>query len=316
MILEKNEISQNIEKTSAIASWSGFVYQGKVALYHIIKMLSENTLNADDYLKLEHLDDFAIFNNNHQAISVHQVKATQKNYRSAYEKALSDAVDVYSDHCNEDTQRYFHVSVNLDDFSAYCDKGTEVIFYQYHNKNQYLALDEIDSFIKEMIVKYVDSQEKLHNSTELVDYKFSKLNTLIDSKVNFIHAANQSTSASQYQAADENPVSIAEIIACLESEIVDFGDESYILEIFRAKFISIMDGFIDCSTLSDEDFIEIAKCRRHISGFDNETLKKLFFSIDPDLSPKNKTMTLLRFPLNLLIRRSHYEKALHRRTNH
>jgi len=50
-------------------------------------------------------------------------------------------------------------------------------------------------------------------------------------------------------------------------------------------------------------------------AMDGDTKAQLY-TANPDLSPKNKTMTLLRFPLNLLIRRSHYEKALHRRTNH
>ena len=35
-----------------------------------------------------------------------------------------------------------------------------------------------------------------------------------------------------------------------------------------------------------------------------------------DLSPQIRTMTTMRFPINLSVRRSHNEKALYRRTNH
>jgi hypothetical protein len=283
MTLEEKEISQDIENTSAIASWSGFVYQGKVALYHTIKMLSEDALDSEDCLKLEHLDDFALFSKNDQAISTHQVKAKQDKYRSAYSNALSDAADVYSEHCSDSTQRYFHVSVSINDFSTYSKGATIVNFYSYHNGNQYLPLDEIDDAIKAIIEVYINKHDGLYNTPDLITYKFNKLNALINSKVNFIHAINQLTPASQYQAADTNPIFISEIIACLEAEVIDLNDESYILEMFRLKAIELMDEFIEHSSPNDSTVIEISECRRLTSGFNNHTLKKLFFSIDPKL---------------------------------
>ncbi len=35
-----------------------------------------------------------------------------------------------------------------------------------------------------------------------------------------------------------------------------------------------------------------------------------------DLLPKNKTMTLIRFPINYMQWRSNHEEALYRRTDH
>lgn len=57
---------------SAISTWSGFVYQGKVALYHCLKLI-----NADDSgfeLQLDSTDDFAIYKGD-KLISAYQVKA-------------------------------------------------------------------------------------------------------------------------------------------------------------------------------------------------------------------------------------------------
>ncbi|POB32564.1 hypothetical protein CRX65_16345, partial [Klebsiella pneumoniae] len=58
----------NIEETlpgSAISSWGGFVYQGKVALYHCLKLLIEKSFQQriiDDFeLQLDSTDDFAIY---------------------------------------------------------------------------------------------------------------------------------------------------------------------------------------------------------------------------------------------------------------
>ncbi|MER3618215.1 hypothetical protein J8747_18940, partial [Klebsiella pneumoniae] len=58
----------NIEETlpgSAISSWGGFVYQGKVALYHCLKLLTEKSFHQSIIdaceLQLHCTDDFAIY---------------------------------------------------------------------------------------------------------------------------------------------------------------------------------------------------------------------------------------------------------------
>ena len=48
--------------------------------------------------------------------------------------------------------------------------------------------------------------------------------------------------------------------------------------------------------------------------------RQMFFILrleQTDLSPKNRTMTRMRFPIKLRLRRSHYEEeTIYRRTNH
>ncbi|PIF30081.1 hypothetical protein CLU81_0476 [Flavobacterium sp. 9] len=67
---------------SAADTRSGFIYQGKIALYHIIL----NKANVDDLeLQLDSLDDFAIVRNdgtNISQVSLHQVKATKRHLYS------------------------------------------------------------------------------------------------------------------------------------------------------------------------------------------------------------------------------------------
>ena len=68
---------------SAVPSWSGFVYQGKVAIYTALHILN-NVIEDDPYsidkysLVIEDLEDFVIFKNN-RVESIHQVKAKPKN---------------------------------------------------------------------------------------------------------------------------------------------------------------------------------------------------------------------------------------------
>src|SRR5215217_5518240 len=69
---------------SAITTWSGFVYQGKVALYHTIKLLSENRLSDSCKLQLDSLEDFAILDSADKCLSLHQIKAVKSTYYSRY----------------------------------------------------------------------------------------------------------------------------------------------------------------------------------------------------------------------------------------
>ena len=66
---------------SAISSWSGFVYQGKVALYHSLKLILDGDFDFD--LQLDSTDDFAIYRNG-KLHTAHQVKAKVGKYRKNY----------------------------------------------------------------------------------------------------------------------------------------------------------------------------------------------------------------------------------------
>lgn len=81
-------MSKNTEleyPASAITTWSGFVYQGKIALYHCLKMIYQGDVGFE--LQLDSSDDFAIYKNG-ALISAHQVKAKIGKYRSEYIEAL------------------------------------------------------------------------------------------------------------------------------------------------------------------------------------------------------------------------------------
>lgn len=74
----------------ASPSWSGFNYQGKIALYHtltIINNLSIDTDFSDWSLLLENIEDFEIVEGNTPK-SLHQVKAYNSNSYSNYSDAL------------------------------------------------------------------------------------------------------------------------------------------------------------------------------------------------------------------------------------
>lgn len=73
----------------ATPTWSGFNYQGKLAIFHTLKLM--NSLNEREYnnyeLELEWFEDFAIKKDGIYE-SVHQVKAYNSNSINKYEEAI------------------------------------------------------------------------------------------------------------------------------------------------------------------------------------------------------------------------------------
>ncbi|MBA5806649.1 hypothetical protein F9883_01945 [Morganella morganii] len=74
----------------ASPSWSGFNYQGKVALYYALTRINENSVGSnfgDQRLMLEDNEDFEILENG-SSVSFHQVKAYNSSSYSKYSNAL------------------------------------------------------------------------------------------------------------------------------------------------------------------------------------------------------------------------------------
>lgn len=92
----------------ASPSWSGFNYQGKVALYYALRLINEKAADFDftDYsLVLENTEDFEVRLKD-TPISLHQVKAYQNSSFSSYSKALVGiTLELYNE---KSAQGYIH----------------------------------------------------------------------------------------------------------------------------------------------------------------------------------------------------------------
>lgn len=168
---------------SAISSWGGFLYQGKVALYHAITLLNNpfyytNKIESFEIL-LDSTDDFAIYSEN-KAISTHQVKALKDQYRSAYIEALQKAAIVNKD-CDENTKRFFHVAQILDDSSDYQHENNCVEFYKY-DEEKHCHLSDIEEKIKNLIRNYFDKKNLLHTEILILEKTYI-LSELITKKI-------------------------------------------------------------------------------------------------------------------------------------
>lgn len=277
---------KKIRNSSAISSWSGFIYQGKIALYHCIHLLIIGNSKAD-HLKVETLDDFVIYDVGGKALSLHQVKARAGSIRSAYNTALIQASEIVSDSIDHNTKRWFHVACKLDDFSSYTPTNTtqsQVDFYHYRDDNQYLSLDNVNEQLEQVVSDYLE-KAKLNCSPLLIQYKLGLLYTLLDTKVISAHAKIHNDGELKFDAANKAPISLTAIEECLTSEVLDETDESVVLNRFRRNILDRTDELIESNKASvDISLIDVLACRNAIAQMDLLTLKQLYYAKKPNLN--------------------------------
>ncbi|MEL4390332.1 ABC-three component system protein [Shewanella xiamenensis] len=277
-------ISKKIKNSSAIASWSGFIYQGKIALYHCIHLLISGNSKAD-HLKVETLDDFVIYDLGGKALSLHQVKARGNRKRSEYDDALKQASEISTSSIDKNTKRWFHVACKLDDFSSYTPTNTtqsQVEFYHYRDDNQYLSLDNVNERLEQSVSDYLE-KVKLNYSPLLIQYKLGLLYTLLDRKVISAHAKIHNDGELKFDAANKTSIFLSEIEECLKSEVLDETDENVVLNRFRRNILNRTDELIESHEENDISRIDVLACRNAIVLMNLETLKRLYYSKKPNL---------------------------------
>jgi len=135
---------------TAISSCSGYIYQGKIALMHCMKLFENIGVTAREFkLEIESLDDFAIKNADNSYRSMHQVKAKKNQLFSGYREAVNQQKGQAQNHLG--IQVYFHVAKSIrdipDDFQV---TYFPVKFYNYKNENNInidaCALDKVDDW--------------------------------------------------------------------------------------------------------------------------------------------------------------------------
>lgn len=199
---------------SAIPSWSGYIYQGKVATYHLLRTVYEKLqtdvdTKFDNYeLEIEWQEDFAIKLNGSYD-SIHQVKAYEKSASpTVYNKALTDLYEKLSQGIGVsgwlNIWNLIHfttgtVSKNFQELKT-ANQTTpkqsylqsvlnQVEIYTYCNGNQFCDLDDIDR----LIVKKIGEIYNLYNfgisslTTEQYEFVRFKLYQIIDDHIVEVH---------------------------------------------------------------------------------------------------------------------------------
>lgn len=174
---------------TAAATWSGFIYQGKVALYHVLHLLNTEA-NALNYsLQLDSLEDFAIVDADINPITLHQVKAMKSSLYSSYEEAFNKLEKRLRDYpCNG---AYFHISTQNEKTSAQIKAIHPTINIYNYGANSFCQLKDINNLCEEQIALYLNNNQLAHhNNEENVSALRNSLESLICSQIIEIHANN------------------------------------------------------------------------------------------------------------------------------
>lgn len=151
MVITNIEEITNAFPHTAITSWSGFIYQGKVAVYHVLKLiLVDRDLCSNYTLQLDSLEDFAILDATSNIMSIHQVKAKKAQSYSSYSTAIEQVKTKATDY--KCTEAYFHTAQEITNktIDEIESAHTPVKIYKYDGQSA-CHTDQIDEKIEETI---------------------------------------------------------------------------------------------------------------------------------------------------------------------
>lgn len=272
-------MSQQEEKypASAISSWSGFVYQGKVALYHSLKLILDGDLSFE--LQLDSSDDFAIYKAA-KLHSAHQVKAKVSNYRSGYAKALEQSSLIEYDKI-KGTLRYFHVSVQLENTDDHKGASGEIVKFYRYGDNFHCGLGEIEGLTK-AIIKKICEKKSITVSDNLINFNYCLLSEKISTKAIHNHKLNQVDGFSESKAAYEGRIEAKEILEALLYQN-PYQDRNYYAVDLKARLQTHLEERLDQAlpTMSDVTYERARRLSEHIRITDINELKTLCQMMKP-----------------------------------
>ncbi|MCU3986972.1 ABC-three component system protein [Enterobacter mori] len=276
----------NIEETlpeSAISSWGGFVYQGKVALYHCLKLLTAKSFQQriiDNFeLQLDSTDDFAIYCDG-KVISTHQVKAKLSQYRSEYVKAIYKAACIATD-CDENTIRYFHVAKELDNFENYTSNDGKIVEFYNYGDNKYCLLSKINELIDEQIELFLDTNDFIKTKNLIIE-KSTLLSELITNKVIVIHNLVHNGQKQDY-AAYHNRIASSIFLELLTSPPLNRTDEIYQALLTKEKITTVIESefYNDLDHFNEKQIESISNVFRFIYSLNDSSAIQMHTSLQP-----------------------------------
>ncbi len=229
---EKKRIQKQKLLNTAVSSWSGFIYQGKVAIYHVLKEIS----NTEYELQLDSLDDFAILDSNASIISMHQVKAKKSNSFSSYKQAFEQLEDGGSiANCDS---LFFHLAQEITDktISAIEIDFPSIKIY-FYNSDAYCAVDQIDTNIESLIIELMKTvyfpKDPSKASLEYAEKVRQYLDNIVVKKLFEIHQIIHDGILPETTAAYDRRIKFSRFINILSQDLnqQDLGEDYYLYQL-------------------------------------------------------------------------------------
>lgn len=273
---------------TAITTWSGFVYQGKVAIYHVLRLLEDLDRSSDYVLQLDSLDDFAILQNGTR-ISLHQVKALKSRnystYREALEKLKNNAL---SRRCND---AYFHAAQQITNKTPENieQDHSPVKLYRY-GRDPYCSVDglqgidcKIENKLKTLLVN-IWQNDISKQSDDYAHKARIYLDQLVLKKVLDIHGIVHKNLLSDRQAAYTQTIPFSEFVTILEDDLnqKDIGEDYYFYVLLNDLHRYYQDYCIENEEgLSENELKKLSCCMWMIEGLDKGAMVQFIRNIMP-----------------------------------
>lgn len=186
---EDKMMSKKKKPNDAIASWSGFNYQGKVALLYVMQLINEKNGNKLDYstfsIELEKNEDFIIFDED-KPVSYHQVKALlSKKNLSGYNSALKKLIEHRDIGGNADATCHLISAIQIVDWDTDSNNYRNTVTLYKHG-GEIVDICAVPSIIRDELSAY---KSELNN-----EIAYLELCNLIDEKVSEIHKMGKTAS--------------------------------------------------------------------------------------------------------------------------
>ncbi|MGF1732133.1 ABC-three component system protein [Photobacterium kasasachensis] len=285
---------------TAITTWSGFVYQGKVALLHCLNLIHDFNKQVTKYqLKLENVDDFAIHYNN-ACLSMHQVKAYKSTKFNSYQVAIEKQAKESLKYPN--VRAFFHVSREIENTPGnFPQLYPSVKLYEYciDNKRQrYCGLNEIDNLlndtIKDIYIKHYS--EQTHKITDTyIDHSRNILENIVLNKVILVHHKIQTTPGNVVRKiAAEEYIGFIELFEILEKNITEvLLNDEYFLYALKKDIGRYYQEFYDELDQENGDIGDLKKLGNYldrVNGLNIAEMSKFIRSILPHKKGTFKTL--------------------------
>lgn len=253
--------------TDATTSWSGYIFQGEVALYKAMETIVTLGGNIpDNYcLKLEEDEDFSLTTNNFQTF---QVKAYTKHHYSKYRKAWNDMMGRFPN--------------NIDNNFLYLQKN-DVDISKFDGVNHSEKLN----------TNVVAGVYTLENITELLNHKIKELfPDLNDDDVNIKrnYCCNNICEKikKRHRTGEVESISLNTIKEWIEASPIAFTEDICWYEITKIFLNSISDG-IDGYDLDIKEELEFYnKIQQSLCEFENLSSNDMINLLKSYLSPHKK----------------------------
>jgi hypothetical protein len=266
-----NNDTDNNYPATAVSTWSGYVYQGKIALYHCLKLINQG--DVDFELQLDSSDDFAIYKNG-ILLSAHQVKAKIGTYRREYSEALEKASAIEFDRVTG-VSRYFHVSVQLNNTKDHTGGNGELVQFYVYGNNKYCGLGEIEGLTKD-VIRQIFTSRSLPLSEELLHYNYCILSENISTKAVAIHRLVQDDRIKANKAAYKSRITAESLLNDILTKNPHNDTEYHSVEL-KASLCSHLESRLDRALpgMSDETYARSRRLFEYISITDAFKWKEL-----------------------------------------